>query len=94
MDLLVRGLAVWRLSEMLVEERGPGDVFLKLRAKTGVTGLGNTPFIWNHWTPLGCIYCTSIWVGIALWILPKWVSTPLALSAVAVLLKDGSDKWL
>lgn len=99
MDLLVRGLAVWRLSEMLVNEAGPLDLFSKLRKTSGIRYSFNhdgkwTPIYWPLWNPLHCVYCTSVWVGAALTLLPRKVSMPFALSGIAVLLNGGADKWL
>lgn len=64
-------LATYRLSSLLVSERGPFDVFGRLRDWAGVT-------YDDHSQPQGdselaqaftCIWCASIWVGgvVALW---------------------------
>lgn len=95
----MRGLAVWRLSEMLVDEDGPLGMFRELRNRTGLRYSWTTSgeykvSYWPKWNPLHCVYCTSVWVGVVLALMPSWVSRPLALSAIAVLLKDGGDKWL
>lgn len=99
MDLLVRGLAVWRLSEMLVNEDGPLNLFNKLRTRTGlmysytIDGEYKVSY-WPSWNPLHCVYCTSVWVGLVLTLLPRKVSVPLALSGIAVLMNEGAEKWL
>lgn len=65
--LLLAGLAVFRLSELIAVDNGPGDIFLSLRhyiasnAKLGpFSGL------------VECFYCASIWmsllVTIGLWL--------------------------
>lgn len=95
MDLLVRGLAVYRVSRLLVEEDGPFRVLYNLRKKTGIqyTTYGEV-FSYPDWNPLACMYCTSIWVGILMACLPRRLSVPFALSAIVVLIKGVTDKWL
>lgn len=100
MDLLVRGLAVWRISTMLVNEDGPGSLLTQLRGNTGIKYLWNTEtkhwdvISYPKWNPLHCVYCTSIWVGLVIAILPRWFSLPFALSAIGGLIEDGTDEWL
>lgn len=95
--LIVYGMAVWRISSLLVRERGPFNVFVHLRAMAGIQHDDNgLPWI----IPdrffsqlLGCVWCSSVWVGILflpfLLFSPEWslkLSIPLALSASAILL--------
>lgn len=47
-------LATWRVTHLLAEEDGPGDVILRLRARAGESGAGEL---------LDCFYCLSIWVA-------------------------------
>jgi hypothetical protein len=97
MDLLIRGLAVWRLSRMLVTEDGPYLLLYKLRKKTGIQyTVHGIAFTWPTWNPLVCVLCTSVWVSMVIAVLPGWVSRPLALSGMAALIEDvleiGSSK--
>jgi len=97
-ELLIYTLATWRVSSMLVNERGPGDMFLHLRELAGfehdedgiVTIIPET-FIGGV---LSCMWCCSVWVGLffsagaLLWPLGAiWGATPLALSAGAILVE-------
>ncbi len=94
-SLVLLALATWRISYMLVEEKGPGQVFATLRRKLGVTydafsnRVGSNPvaelFI--------CVYCMSVWVAYGLYAAYHWkrglvryLITPLALSTLAILL--------
>lgn len=84
--LLRDSLAVWRLSHMLVHEEGPGDLLVKLRESTGVHDGGQ--LVTNTWTPLWCVWCTSLWVAFVLPLLPTYLRTALAASAIAMIV-DG-----
>ena len=82
-------LATWRVTQMLVNEDGPGRVFLKLREKTGVrhSEIDGKAESWsNDWTPLACTRCTSIYVAVVMLLAPGWMHKLLAASAVSVLL--------
>ncbi|MEW5917212.1 MAG: hypothetical protein AB1762_12445 [Gemmatimonadota bacterium] len=48
------GLAVWRVSHLVVREDGPWRVFAALRRRAEST-------MWEEL--LGCIYCMSLWVA-------------------------------
>jgi len=87
-------LATWRISSLLVDERGPRDVFAKLRYRAGIRfNMHSEPYAD---TLLGemllCVWCTSFWVGL-FWTLfflftPEWLylllALPFALSAGAI----------
>jgi hypothetical protein len=49
---LVCALAAWRLAHMFTLERGPFDVFQRLRAHTTLGGV------------LDCVYCLSVWTAL------------------------------
>jgi hypothetical protein len=51
---LVAALATWRLTHLLVEEDGPGDIVVRLRQRAGDGWLGSA---------LDCFYCLSIWTA-------------------------------
>lgn len=72
--LFVLALATWRISNLLVNEAGPFDVFEWLRAEFGIR--------WDidkeeHFVLpvkdnvigriLLCVYCTSMWVALFVW---------------------------
>ena len=80
---LVGALAIWRVTHLLVEEDGPGDVIVRLRRRAGDGWVG---------TAMDCFYCLSIWtaapVAVAVARRPREVPlTWLALSGAACLLE-------
>jgi len=72
---LVVGLAVWRISSLLVNENGPFYVFRELRERAGIHNTIRSIFGKNANTVekvvpdtffaqlLSCVWCCSIWVG-------------------------------
>jgi hypothetical protein len=52
--VVLGGLAVWRVSHLVVREDGPWRVFARLRRRAESTAWGDL---------LGCIYCMSLWVA-------------------------------
>lgn len=59
------GLATWRLSILLIQDDGPFLVFSRLRRAVGADRPGEVTGLAFVFT---CIYCMSVWVGIALWL--------------------------
>lgn len=85
--MIERMLAVWRISNMLVEEDGPGRVFHILRELSGIEYDQDDQIVaFNDYTPLTCVYCTSVWVAIAIRFAPDWFSRLMAISAGAILI--------
>lgn len=86
--MMIYALATWRLSYLLVREDGPFRLARKLRDTTGIEcdDVGNV-FSYPDWNPLHCVYCTSVWVAIALHFVPSWFREMLAASAVAVVIE-------
>ena len=97
-DLFVYSLAVWRVANLFVNERGPFDVFVKFRVVSGITvdedgvsiEIPDTFFA----QVLSCVWCASIWVAFwwtGLWLIsPEWalkIAVPFAMSGGAVLLE-------
>ena len=96
------GLATWRLASLLVNEKGPFDMFVRIRAGVGIVEmrLDDKPEVYTAVpdTFLGklfdCVWCCSLWIGLALTVLyffapviTMWGTFPLALSALAILLE-------
>lgn len=92
-ELLVYGLATWRISSLLVDEPGPFRIFVKLRNLTGiqhdmddnVSIVPDTFFA----SLLSCVWCTSVWVGLfwaVMYFVPYsfYLALPFALSALAI----------
>lgn len=83
---VVTALAVWRLSNMLVEEDGPGRIFRRLREASGIEYDDSGEILsHNDYTPLYCVYCTSVWVSIFSFFAPDWLLRLLAISGLAIL---------
>lgn len=85
-SLLAATLAVWRLTHLLWDEDGPGDVFVRLRRLAGRGFFGRL---------IDCFYCSSLWVAAPFaWLLgATWAERLvlwLALSGGAILLERVS----
>lgn len=79
LNLLILGLATWRLAYMLTgKEKGPYQILERLRKQTFFVHV------------LACIKCTSVWVAPILWVLlftPLWVLVWwLAIGGLALML--------
>lgn len=78
LDLLVIGLAAWRLAYLMAKEAAPFQLMSKLRQRTTFGGL------------LSCLYCSSWWaalVMLVLWFTPLQVVVYVfAVSAAALML--------
>lgn len=67
LQVIVSGVAAWRIASLLVRERGPFACFERLRERLCVyelrrigDGVERTPA--NEWAHLfGCVWCMSIW---------------------------------
>lgn len=89
LGLLILALATWRLSSLLVQETGPGRVFVKLRELTGITHTDDGRVLsYGDWTPLYCIWCTSMYVSVVLLFVPLIVLMPLAISTLAIVIHE------
>lgn len=102
-ELTVLALGTYRITSLLVAERGPFDWFGKLRAKVGIRYDSHSmPYsvYRNGWrTEVGeiflCGWCMSMWVGIVATLLflewPRlvfWAMVPFALSALSIFLQE------
>lgn len=74
---------------MLVAEPGPGRLFVRIRELTGITHTEDDHVL-SHgdWTPLYCVWCTSVWVALVLMFVPVIVLLPLAVSAAAIIVQE------
>ena len=94
MDYLILGLATWRISNLLVNEDGPWDIFPKLRHLAGVRyDEHSNAYSTTALSKLAmCVWCLSLYLAgvltLAYWFWPNIaipISLPFALSAMAVL---------
>jgi hypothetical protein len=86
--LALASIAVWRVTHLLVEEDGPAQLVVRLRARLGHGSLGEL---------LDCFYCTSAWVAVpaAFAVTRRRRDLPLvwlALSGTACLLERGTSE--
>jgi len=95
-EFIVLGLATWRVSSLLVDEKGPFDIFIRLRKLVGIEHDqdGIPTLIPDGFFPgiLSCVWCCSVWAS-WFWIV-FWNISPEAsilcgeifgLSAIAVI---------
>lgn len=87
--LVIVSLATWRISSMLTAEQGPFNMFVKLRNKLG---FAHDEFGLVIGRPTGnvlsCLWCTSIYISIALMLLPVIISLPFAISALSIIIHE------
>lgn len=84
---IVASLAVWRLSYMFVREKGPRDIFVRLRARLGASQKRSG----GLFDLFSCVRCFSVWIGLvgALFVsenVLQWLGYGLGFSAVASLI--------
>jgi hypothetical protein len=83
---LLAALATWRVTHLLAEEDGPGDVVVNVRARLGAGQLGSL---------MDCFNCLSIWVAapLSMGLVRRQGPDPLtwlALSGAACLLEQAT----
>jgi Protein of unknown function (DUF1360) len=90
LTFMLASLAVWRVTHLLAEEDGPGDVVVWVRTRLGTGMLGRL---------MDCFYCLSLWIAAPAALLVarrddvgQWVLSWLALSAAACLLERATDR--
>lgn len=102
--LFIVGLVVWRISNLLVNEEGPFDIFVLLRRIVGVrydeysVAYGKNVVA----RALTCVWCTSFWVSLVCCPLvfigisaniPDIILAVLALNSIAILINEFVS-WL
>lgn len=81
--LVVAILATWRITHLLAEEDGPGDIILRIRIRLGDGLLGQL---------MDCFNCLSVWVAAPMALAVsrgplEWMLAWFALSGAACLLE-------
>lgn len=95
-QLVVLSLATWRITNLLVHEDGPGDIFVKLRSFIGVrfdehSNRYGTNMVAQAFT---CVWCLSIWIAAIMTLsinhvyLHIYVLHLLAISAGSILIEE------
>lgn len=96
LNLVVFGLATWRMASLLAEESGPFDVFMKMRKLSGIIHDPDkiVAMIPDNFFAqmISCVWCNSIYIGAfwatMLYFLPEvspYLAFPLALSAITII---------
>ena len=85
---IVGSLAVWRVSHALVKEKGPLDIFVRLRARLASSQKRSG----GLFDLFSCVYCLSVWVGLVAALsvsesAAQWLGYAFAFSAVSMLLE-------
>ena len=101
MDILLFGLATWRISSLLAAEAGPFDIFERARRLVGVSYDEHGALCCKNVLAQGitCLWCNSVWVGTGwallawLWPMAHWLALPLALSAITIVIQEAVT-WL
>jgi hypothetical protein len=99
MDIVILGLAVWRIASLLSAERGPYAMFEKIREWCGVRytvveGVERAESDREIGKLILCPWCSSVWLGAIASILylwkpvVVWMALPLALSALAIIVNE------
>jgi hypothetical protein len=89
LSLLIHGLATWRVSHALVYETGPWGILTRLRERTGIVyNSDGSKLAEPDNSVLGCVWCTSVWVALALIVVPVLAVVVLAASAVAIVIEE------
>lgn len=107
-DLMIAGLATWRISYLLVYEKGPWQLSRKLREWAGIQhNEDGDPIAIPDSMPgavFGCTWCMSVWVAMVVTVvmvpsLPMSViqavrlaAITMAVSAVAIVVGEVIDR--
>lgn len=101
MNLLVLALAVFRISSLISEERGPYRILERFREFLGAVESHDGTMTGKGELARGiiCFWCVSVWVGIVVsvlyWLVPEitvMACVPFALSGVAVVLYEIGER--
>ena len=90
-QVIIVGLAGWRLAHLLIGEDGPWSSFVRLRHLLGVPEGGEVTGFFP--TLLTCPWCLTVWTAALMWGLwyVHWaIPAAVAASAVAI----GAERWI
>lgn len=84
--LVIGGLVTWRVSNILVKQRGPADIFVRFRAFLA----NNQKRSGGFFDLISCMTCTSVTIGAvtSLWLahgILEWILYTFAFSALSSL---------
>ena len=95
-ELLIGGLAVWRVSALIAYERGPFAIFTRIRIAAGINHFDDGTPITDGPTVRGihgefaklfmCVWCLSPWIGLV-WFgsFALWPAVTMVASSVLAL---------
>jgi uncharacterized membrane protein len=88
-QIIIGGLAIWRLSHALVKESGPFMIFARLRARAARRQKRSG----GLFDMLSCVSCVSFWIALVVGLYNAtdafhWFGYALAMSAVAVIIME------
>lgn len=64
-------------------------MFVKIRSWTGIVHTEDGKVLsWPDWTPLYCVWCTSIYVAVVLMFVPIVILLPLAASCMCIVIQE------
>lgn len=93
-EILIYGLAVWRLSSLLVSEAGPFHIFQWVRERVGIRHFddGTVAAIPGNIFAqiLSCVWCASLWISFVF--IQNGIAVVLAISAIAILVEKAVRK--
>ena len=91
MELLINGLATYKLAKLITRERGPFGIFEETRRYFGRRA--NEGMGWEFLAELiNCPYCLGLWIAIGITRLPKVARVVLAISAIQDIIQTLLDK--
>lgn len=89
LDLVLVGLATWRVSSLLVYEDGPWHVFDRMRGRIGLHDAGEMGVVQEAFS---CVWCLSVWVAPVMWAVHSVAPLAagiLAASAIAIATEEA-----
>ena len=96
-EAVLIGLSAWRLSALISYERGPGDMFFRLREAIGFKhdDLGD-PISWPETLLaklVSCPWCLSLWAAAGFWVIWEYVSEPVVIIVAAATVAVAAERW-
>lgn len=102
LDVITASVATWRFTHMLLTENGPFRVFRRIRERFGVVYAQDDEHqvVSFKYEVLTCPWCMSVWVGMGVTLLlrfvpgGRWLLQPLVYSAGSVFIGKLMEKKL
>ena len=89
-EIIIIGLAGYRLASFLVQEEGPFNIFEHIRKLAGVkTGVIEGPLA----TLFICMFCMTVWMTLAAWVVYE-IEPKAAMILAAMTIALTADKFI